>query len=351
MQPALSTHQKRLWRLCYRMTGSAAEADDLVQETFRRALETPPPDTERDLGPWLTRVAVNLSRDALRARKRRGYTVTWLPSPIETGDIALLPPSGEARYGERESVTFAFLIALEALSASQRAVLLLRDVLDYSVVETAEALALSEANVKTTLHRARKAMEDYDARALPLTPERVQRTEASLRALCMHLFMRNVPALEALLAADVRARNDGGGEFFAAQRPVYGLARVIKFHLKTTRRGKARLAFREINGLPALVADIPSDNPRIARRGVVLVELDAHDKLVSIDTVVASAKLGAIDFSRLALPGRTEWGATLRAALSEPPLRAWLPRLCAGLWARGLARVSKRDTARSSKTR
>jgi RNA polymerase sigma-70 factor (ECF subfamily) len=339
MQPALATHREQLWRLCYRMTGSAAEADDLVQETFRRALETPPADTERELGPWLTRVALNLSRDALRARKRRGYTGTWLPAPIETEQgFELAPPSGEARYSELESVTFAFLVALEALSATQRAVLLLRDVLDYSVTETAQALELSEPNVKTTLHRARKAMEQYDARAAPLTQERLQRTGAALRALCMHLFMGNVPALEALLAADVRARNDGGGEFFAAQRPVTGLARVIKFHLKTTRRGAGRLAFRSINGLPALVADLPSDNPRIARRVVVLVELDAQGKLVSIDTVVASQKLAAINFAGLRLPALRDWGATLRAALHEPPLASWLPRLLL----QGLSRVRAR---------
>src|SRR5690242_15981723 len=114
------------------MTGSAADADDLVQETFVRALDRGPADRERDLLPWLVQVAMNLSRDHLLWRKRQPYKGPWLPAPIETeglmqGERDVVHP--EARYGELESVSLAFLIALEALSATQRAVLILRDVL------------------------------------------------------------------------------------------------------------------------------------------------------------------------------------------------------------------------------
>jgi RNA polymerase sigma-70 factor (ECF subfamily) len=338
MQTELSSHREALWKLCYRMTGSAAEADDLVQETFRRALEAPPADQERDLRPWLTRVAVNLSRDALRARKRRGYIGSWLPGPIETdGLFEAHTPSGEARYSELESVTFAFLIALETLSPTQRAVLLLRDVLDYSVQEAAAALALSPANVKTSLHRARKAMQGYDAQATAPTPARLAQTERALQALCVHLLAHNVPALEALLAENVRARNDGGGEFFAAQRPVLGLSRVIKFHLKTLRHGPGRVAFRRINGVPALVGEVPSQNPRIAPRFVVQVELDARGKIREIDTVVASPKLSGVDFSRLRPLGARDWLSALAAGLSAPPISSWLPAALRALTQRGLA--------------
>src|SRR5262249_23603780 len=134
------------------------------QETLRRALEAPPADLERAPRPWLVRVAVNLCRDALRERKRRGYNGTWLPSAIETPSELTpgIAASAEARYGQLESVTFAFLLALEALSSSQRAVLLLRDVFDYSVRETADALSMTQTSVKTTLHRARRVMADYD---------------------------------------------------------------------------------------------------------------------------------------------------------------------------------------------
>jgi RNA polymerase sigma-70 factor (ECF subfamily) len=141
------------------MTGNAADADDAVQETFVRVIEKPPPKLDQPLRPWLIRVAINLCRDILR-RRRRNYIGPWLPSPIPTA-ASDDPPSYEprqpddespgARYELIESISFAFLLALEALTPMQRAVLLLRDVFDYSTAETAVAMDITEANVKTTL--------------------------------------------------------------------------------------------------------------------------------------------------------------------------------------------------------
>jgi len=161
-------HERFLWGVCYRMTGNAADADDLVQETFVRAMRHPPARIDDCLRPWLVRIAINLGRDLLRRRKRQAYEGVWLPSPIETGDLAAAPvqePRDErsdpaSRYDMLESVSFAFLLALEALTPTQRAVLLLRDVFDYSTAETAQALDLTEANVKVTLLRARRRMKD-----------------------------------------------------------------------------------------------------------------------------------------------------------------------------------------------
>ncbi len=79
-------HRRFLWGLCYRLTGSAADADDLVQETFVRAIELPPARLGDPLRPWLVRVAVNLGRDLLRRRRRVPYKGPWLPSPIETDE-------------------------------------------------------------------------------------------------------------------------------------------------------------------------------------------------------------------------------------------------------------------------
>src|ERR1044071_1374604 len=83
---AFETDRRMLWGLCYRMTGNAADADDLVQETFVKAIEHPPRNTDAPLRPGLIRVAMNLSRDYLRQRRRRSYTGPWLPSPVPTGD-------------------------------------------------------------------------------------------------------------------------------------------------------------------------------------------------------------------------------------------------------------------------
>src|SRR5580765_4416030 len=86
-------HRSFLWGLCYRITGSAADADDVVQETFIRAIERAPSQLDEPRR-WLVKVAVNASRDVLRRRKRRGYIGPWLPGPIETPcDSA--PPSYE----------------------------------------------------------------------------------------------------------------------------------------------------------------------------------------------------------------------------------------------------------------
>ncbi|HKK50506.1 MAG TPA: sigma-70 family RNA polymerase sigma factor, partial [Myxococcota bacterium] len=150
-----------LFGLLYRLTGSFADAEDLVQSTFERALERPPPETDRPWRPWLVRVAMNLGRDHLRRRRRRRYDGPWLPAPMPTPDMpsaeeesgldAPEPWSTQGRYELMESVSYAFLLALEELTPSQRAVLLLRDVFDYSGRETAEALELSEPGVRQHL--------------------------------------------------------------------------------------------------------------------------------------------------------------------------------------------------------
>src|SRR6266511_3307498 len=95
--PVFDEHRAFLWAVSYRLTGNAADADDIVQETFVRALTRPPADRDRPWRPWLVRVAVNLGRDLLRRRRRRGgYVGQWLPSPIETE-----PPSHEPGPGRR----------------------------------------------------------------------------------------------------------------------------------------------------------------------------------------------------------------------------------------------------------
>jgi RNA polymerase sigma-70 factor (ECF subfamily) len=291
-----------LWGLCYRLTGSAADADDLVQETFLRAVERPPPRTDAPWRPWLVRVAVNLGRDALRRRRRRPYVGPWLPSPIETGDEASPPsveaPTTEGRYDLLESVSYAFMLALEALTPLQRAVLLLRDVFDYTVAETADALGASEANVKTTHHRARRRMADYDrSRALP-TRERQARTRAALERFVAALATADLAALESLLVESVRATSDGGGEFHAARVPVLGRTRVARFHWNIARRRTATavpsVEIRMLNGLPALVVGLRDRAPGEAARFVIRADVDDDGLIVALHSILASDKLTAL---------------------------------------------------------
>src|SRR5687767_5400493 len=107
-------NERHLFDLAYRLTGSAADAEDVVQETFARAVERPPVDTARAWRPWLVRVAMNVGRDVLRRRRRTRYPGTWLPSTLETDDLADARESPDARYGRLESASVAFLRALES---------------------------------------------------------------------------------------------------------------------------------------------------------------------------------------------------------------------------------------------
>ena len=297
-------HERFLWGICYRMIGNAADAEDLVQETFVRAINSPPAKLDEPLRPWLVQVAINLCRDWLRRRKRQVYEGIWLPSPIETEsndfDDQLAVATNDnpgARYDLLESVSFAFLLALEALTPSQRAVLLLRDVFDYSVAETAGALAMSESNVKTTLHRARRAMSEYDrSRQIP-TAELQQQTRQTMETFLRLLTSNDVAGIENLLAHDVRQLSDGGGEFITARVPVIGREKVALFNLRIARLAKltdVQFGWRMLNGLPALVVEYPRAPPQYAKRIVMLCELDGEGRIKRIHNVSATRKLSAV---------------------------------------------------------
>jgi RNA polymerase sigma-70 factor (ECF subfamily) len=304
---AFRDHERFLWGLCYRLTGCAADADDLVQETFVRAMERPPARTDEPWRPWLVRVAMNLGRDLLRRRKRRAYVGPWLPSPIETGDEEASPAyeavvdgtSTEGRYDLLESVSYAFLLALEALTPQQRAVLLLRDVFDYAVRETSDALGISEPNVKTTHHRARAAMRDYDRnRSIP-TRLLQEQTRVALGQFMASMASGDMTAMEALLADSVRAVNDGAGEVHAARKVIVGPQRVARFHYNIgyRRMMDGRFTLRMINGLPAIVGEFSGGRPGEPSRVVMRCEVGADGRITRLLSVVASRKLTAIDFT------------------------------------------------------
>ncbi|HZT77821.1 MAG TPA: sigma-70 family RNA polymerase sigma factor [Vicinamibacterales bacterium] len=304
LEQAFADHRRFLWSLSYRMTGNAADADEIVQDTFVRAMEHPPRRMDQPLRPWLAKVAVNLSHDVLRRRRRHDYVGPWLPSPIDTsGDMS--PPSHEPafehgrtledRYDLVESVSFAFLLALERLTPTQRAVLLLRDVFDYSVAETADALDLSASNVKTTHHRARQAMAEYDRERQPRTADLQQQTRDALAAFLHCLEHNDVAGVEALLAEDVRTLTDGGGEFRSALRPIVGRDKVARFYASVSQIGKgvhARLL--TLNGWPGVVVDRDEVPERVALRTVVQVQLNAAGKIAQIYVISASRKLTAL---------------------------------------------------------
>jgi len=300
----LENDRRLLWGLCYRMTGNAADADDLVQETFVRALQNPPRRTDEPWRPWLVRVAMNLSRDLLRKRRHRGYTGQWLPSPVPTDDIespasyepvASPDDSPATRYDLIESVSFAFLLALEVLTPAQRAVLLLRDAFDYSISETASALDMTEANVKVTLHRARQRMRDYDKERSPITSTRREATRRALEQFLLYLNARDVEGLERLLTEDVISVSDGGGEVAAALNVIRGRDKVLRLVLGLLEKIEAapQASFHSFNGSPAVLFEDVRFRTSAATRYTLHIEVDDSGRIRRIDAVLAPGKLTA----------------------------------------------------------
>jgi RNA polymerase sigma factor (sigma-70 family) len=298
--PVFDEHRSSLWSLSYRLTGNAADADDIVQETFVRALTRPPADRDRAWRPWLVRVAINLGRDLLRRRRRRGgYEGQWLPSPVETE-----PPSHEpadetgspaARYDMLESVSLAFLLALEALTPMQRAALLLRDVFDYSARETARALGISEANARTTHLRARRTLAAYEATRRPITAARQQGEREALHRFLACVTAGDVAGVEAMLAKDARAVSDSAGEFPSNRVPVVGRVKVAALLIGVV-KGLGRLRRAEVrllNGQPALIAE-REPKPGFGPRWVTQLEFDDRGQITKVYTVLATRKLTAI---------------------------------------------------------
>lgn len=297
-------HRSFLWGLSYRITGSAADADDVVQETFVRAYQHAPAQLD-DPKRWLMRVAVNAGRDVLRRRKRRAYIGPWLPTPLETGDDApasfepaVEGQTFEGRYDLMESVSLAFLQAIEVLKPTPRAVLILRDVFDYSAAEVATALDMSEGNVRTVHHRARRAMDSYERHRTKPTADNRARTGQALQRFLSLLGSGDVQGIERMLAEDVKTVADGGGEFTAVLKPISGVARVAQFfaRLASSRMERSIATFRSINEFPAIVLEFEKSPEAEARRALhrrpprLVISVDLNDVgLISTVRVIASA--------------------------------------------------------------
>jgi RNA polymerase sigma-70 factor (ECF subfamily) len=205
------TERPRLGRLAYRMLGSVAEAEDVVQDAWLRWRGAA--ETIDDPAAWLVRATTRLCIDRLRASKtrREAYRGPWLPEPL-VEDIATDP------LERAEEVSVAFLLALERLSPLERAVFLLHDVFDTDYAAIAETLDRSEVACRQLAARARAHVREARPRFA------VSQDEAARLALAfMDAARRNdLTALKALLAEDAVLITDGGGKRKAALRPLIG---------------------------------------------------------------------------------------------------------------------------------
>lgn len=342
---ALQDNRDVLWGVCYRMLGSPADADDALQATYEKALTHPPPDSSLAVRPWLLRVAINHCRDELRKRQTRA-SAFWLPGPLETpeNDPRFLgSESPDARYSRMQSVSLAFMVALHTLTPLQRAVLILRDVLDLSVTETAEALETTASNVKMALHRARAQLAKGPVR--PALHDRATE-ERVLHALLVHFAAHNVSALTQLLTQDVVLCNDADEDQVAAHRIVRGRDKVILFQFKTARSG--RFAFKVLNGQPALVVELPPKHApssgrvigqpehgtgarELPRQAVLWIELDASGNVAALHAQTQRRKLEHLQWHQLSWPSASQLAAALVSALRFPQHGAWRLRAAGSL--------------------
>lgn len=287
---ALDTHRPILEALAYRMLGSAAEAEDVVQDTFVRAL-TRPPATDRPVRPWLVRVTCNLARDRLRKRKVRAYHGPWLPEPMAAPPM---DPAADPELNLRlaQTATLAWLVAAEALTPEQRAVILLREVLDWSVTEVGAAIDRSPGAVRSLHLRARRAL--HGAPTPTPDPDALRAHQDALQALIDGLLAGDQAALERLLTDDVVLTSDGGGEVHAIGKHLVGPARVARVALALAAKSAEHLEMRValINGLPALLErTAPHRSPRWPTTSLTSVVLGPDGRIARVFNVVAPSKL------------------------------------------------------------
>jgi RNA polymerase sigma-70 factor (TIGR02957 family) len=245
----------RAFAVAYRMLGSVTEAEDVVQEVLLR-LHRALRDGERieSLAAWIATVAARLSIDELRsARARReSHVGEWLPEPLLASD-----EEDPARHAEMaDSLSLAFLVMLESLSAEQRAAFLLREVFDYPYDEIAGIVGKSEDNARQLAARARRHVEKHRPR---FEASREARDELARRFLAA-AETGDLGGLEKLLAHDVVLHGDGGGKAPALARALHGRARVARTLVAWVRAGASLggLDMRrvEVNGHPgAMVLD------------------------------------------------------------------------------------------------
>ncbi len=242
---AFTPVRPRLFGIAYRMLGSAAEAEDIVQDvwvrwqsTNRRAVENPP----AYLATTTTRLCINLAQSA--QSRHETYVGTWLPEPVDTSSD---PESGAEH---REALKLAVLVLLEKLSPTERAAYILREAFDYSYREIADILQMEEANIRQLASRARKHVAD--GRRTPASSGEQRRL---LDAFIAAAQKGDMAALEGLFAEDVVSCSDGGGMMRAARVPVSCRKRVATFTAAVTSHfwKGVKLAWVETNGQAAVL--------------------------------------------------------------------------------------------------
>lgn len=240
--------RRRLFGIAYRMIGTTADAEDIVQEAYLRWHQA---NTEeiRSAEAWLVRVVTRLSIDKLRRAsvEREKYIGPWLPEPL----IASTSPSPEEELETASNISMAYMVLLERLTPVERAAFLLHDVFDCAYPLIANILRKSEAACRQVVHRARQRVRSKQTR--------FKATDAA-RISLINQFMAAADAgddatLLSLFAKDATLTSDGGGVVPAARRVVHGRSRIARLYLLLAKKLGTRLRkeILTINGESGLV--------------------------------------------------------------------------------------------------
>ena len=288
-------HARRLRALAYRMLGSRAEAEDIVQEAWLRWADVDEA-TVQHAGAFLSRMVTNLCVDKLRSAsaQRERYVGVWLPEPL-LDDEALFGwmPGPEAQAEFAQDVSVAFLLALERLSPLERAAFLLHDVFDLDYEEIARHLDRSEAACRQLISRARKNVKADYARREVAEEERERLTEAFMHAVRSH----DVSALTQMLAEDAVMLADGGGKVSAVPRALHGNALIARAFIGFAQMASSsawRLVPALVNGLPGCLVIDDAQGGALVQTIALAPAADATGRLGAIYIQRNPDKLQAI---------------------------------------------------------
>ncbi|WP_290056111.1 RNA polymerase sigma-70 factor [Amycolatopsis solani] len=256
-------HRNLLFTVAYEMLGSAADAEDVLQETWLRWADVDPAGV-RDERAYLVRITTRLALNRLRTMKRRkeAYVGPWLPEPL------LTTPDVAENVELAESVSMALMLVLETLAPTERAVFVLREVFDFGYDEIADAVGKTPAAVRQIAHRARRHV---DARR-PRETVSARETRAVLASFQRALESRDLQGLLDVLAPDVVMLSDGGGIKQAVPRPITGAGRLARLVLGGLAKNEAALTTEPtvVNGNPGLTLRLDGELD-----GVMAVRVEA----------------------------------------------------------------------------
>ena len=242
-------HRNLLFTIAYQILGSAADAEDVLQETWLRWVKVDRPRV-LDQRAFLVRITTRLALDRLRSLKRRkeSYIGPWLPEPL------LTTPDVADDVELANSVSMAIMLVLETLSPTERAVFVLREVFCVDYDEIAAAVDKTPAAVRQIAHRAREHVEARRPRAVVSPTE----ARAAVESFRQALETGDFESLLKVLAPDVVLVTDGGGIRQAALRPIAGAEKVVRFVTGGLRKAGVSLAAGRtvINGSPALLLSV-----------------------------------------------------------------------------------------------